>query len=309
LGIFTKVATKLYPHYGPERFEVGGCAPNYKMKLPERFSIHVIIFLDTSKMKNFMHMVYEEAICFGIERPGALFMSVMTTETNTEVTTLVESMSAEDRSAATCSLLVGLDASSEMEMEYKKKVLEKIIDKTDAVDFPMGEEEAGILFNNLLTGQGMTRAAFRWAGSFILGTVCEESIDSTFDIITKAYDNFIKDAQESGKILNLGAETAWQCLYGDGVGHSEAVIIYDPADRESSRAAAACEAKGNEMIARWHLGINALENALSYKESALKAAQPHLSHDFIKYIRRIKAAFDPNLLSESSFYVSGKDAE
>jgi glycolate oxidase len=307
LGIFTKVATKLYPHYGPDKFEVGGCAPNYEMKLPEGFSIHLIMFPGTKEMKNFFHLIHEEAICFGLERPGMTLLVMFQTETNTERAQAIDIMSKEDREAASFSLIVGLDASSEREMEYRKKVLEMIIDQTGATEFPLGEKESGMLFNSLMTAQGMTRGAFRMTGSFALATVGEESIDSSFDLVTKAFHGFLKDAMDSGKIFSFGAEACWQVIYGDGVGHSESIVFYDPADRESTRMTAECLAKGDEMIAQWRLGINSLENALSYDESALKAARPHLSHDFVKYIRKIKAAFDPNLLSESSFYVSGKE--
>ena len=62
--------------------------------------------------------------------------------------------------------------------------------------------------------------------------------------------------------------------------------------------------KGSEKIAEWKLGINSLENALSYQEGALKGAAPHLRVDFIKYMKRIKKAFDPGNTSEPAWYVS-----
>jgi len=307
LGIFTKVATKLYPHYGPEKFEVGGRAPNYEMKIPEGFSMHVVAFPGIKQMKDFVHLIYEEAICFGLERPGMFLLVMAQTETNSELAQLMESMSKEDQEQASFSLIIGLDASSEREMEYKKKLLGMIIDQTGGADFPLGEKDEGILLNSMLTGQFMTRSAFRMTGSFALAAVGEESIDSSFDLVTKAYQGFLKDSMDSGKILKLDAESVWQIVYGDGVGHCESIIFYDPADLESTKKAVECLEKGDEMVAKWRLGINSLENALSYKESAQNAARPLLTHDFVKYIRKIKAAFDPNLLSESSFYVAGKE--
>jgi len=57
------------------------------------------------------------------------------------------------------------------------------------------------------------------------------------------------------------------------------------------------------------LGINSLENALSYNESALKATMPYTPVNFVKYMKMIKRAIDPNNSSDPAFDVSPDEWE
>ncbi len=83
----------------------------------------------------------------------------------------------------------------------------------------------------------------------------------------------------------------------------EVITQYDPADPESCLETRKIVEKADAKVAEWGLGINLLENALSFEEASLKAAAPH-SVDFVKWMKRIKKAFDPNNVAESAFYVS-----
>jgi len=96
----------------------------------------------------------------------------------------------------------------------------------------------------------------------------------------------------------------WSVIYGsDGCGHVETITQYDPANPESCRATRDIAAQADAKVAEWGLGINLLENALSFEEASLKAAAPH-AVDFVKWMKKIKQAFDPNNVAESAFYVS-----
>jgi len=126
-----------------------------------------------------------------------------------------------------------------------------------------------------------------------------------------SHEHIAKEHQEAGNTLSAGGgEFVWSVPYGsDGCGHLESITLFDPADPESCKKTAESLEKGDSKIVEWGLGINSLENALSFEESALKAVAPHLETDFVKYMKKIKRAFDPNNASESAFYVSPDEYE
>lgn len=152
----------------------------------------------------------------------------------------------------------------------------------------------------------MTRAAFRPTGSFIISPVGDESVDPLGTLTKLSHKEIVEEARQSGKIMESGPEPVWGVMYGDGSAHVEVLTWYDPADPESFKKTAELLEKGDKKIVEWGIGINSLENALSFEESALKAALPH-SMEFVKWMKEIKRAFDPNDTADSAFYVSPDD--
>ncbi len=95
IGIFTKCAVKLYPWYGPPRLEPKGGPPNYGMEVPENFEDYCVVFPGRSELSNFMHLLYEETIAFAQERPGLMFVPLLSTESNDEFYALVKDIPEE----------------------------------------------------------------------------------------------------------------------------------------------------------------------------------------------------------------------
>jgi glycolate oxidase len=304
IGIFTKAAVKLYPWYGPPQLKARGMPPIYGMQVPESFEEYCVFFPGREELSNFMHLLYEETIAFSQERPGLAFPAVMSTGSNDEYYQLIKDIPDEMSRALSYSMVVGLDASSTREMEYKRRVFHEILKATGGEIYPLDDHVRGLLFNSAVTAQGMARAAFRPAGSFVISPVTEESIDSANSMATLAQAEIFDAAYASGKVLGPFHEPAWSVMYGsDGCAHVEMITQYDPADTDSCRQTVEIIQKADAKIAEWGLGINLLENALSFKEASLKAALPH-TLDFVKWMKKIKRAFDPRNVAESSFYVS-----
>lgn len=304
IGIFTKVAVKLYPWYGPPRLKAKGCAPIYGMEVPENFEDYCVVFPGREALSNFMHLLYEETIAFSQERPGVMFTIFLSTGSNDEFYGLVKDAPEEMVRKLSYSMLVGLDASSAREMGYKKRVFHQILKATDGEIFPIDDHVKGLLFNGSVTCQGTVRAAFRPSGSFVISPVSEESIDSVNQMAALAHQEILEAAQASGKILAGWPEPVWSVMYGsDGCGHVEVITEYDPADPDSCQKTVEIIEMADAKVAEWGFGVNLLENALSFNEASLKAARPY-AIDFIKWMKKIKKAFDPNNAAESSFYVS-----
>jgi len=304
LGIFTKCAVKLYPWYGPAQRKHKGVPPNYGAEVPENFEDYCVALPGRKELSDFMHLLYEETIAFAQERPGLSFLAILSTATNDEYYALLKEATPEMMAVASYSMLVSIDAISPREMEYKRKVLEEILRASGGYVVPVDEHMKGILFNGAVTAQGTVRGAFRPTGSFVISPVAEDSIDSVNAMATRAHAEILADAQASGRIMDAGGEMVWSVLYGsDGCGHVEMITQYDPADPESCQMTREVIGKADEKDAEWGYGINLLENALSFEEASLKAAAPH-AVDFIKWMKKIKSAYDPNNIAESAFYVS-----
>ncbi|MEW6439807.1 MAG: FAD-binding oxidoreductase [bacterium] len=304
IGIFTKAAVKLYPWYGPPKLEPRGGPPIYGMKVPENFEDLIVFFPGREELSDFMHLLYEEGIAFSQERPGLMFPLLFSTGSNDEFYELIKDVPAEMAKTLSYSMVVGLDAISAREMEYKKRVFHEILKVTNGSIYPVDDHVKGLLFNASVTAQGMVRGAFRMAGSFVISPVSDESFDSVNRMATLAYEEILAEAQASGQVFGPFPEPAWSVIYGsDGCGHVEMITQYDPADPESCRETADIIQKADARVAEWGFGINLLENALSFKEASLRAALPH-ALDFATWMKKIKKAFDPGDVAESSFYVS-----
>jgi hypothetical protein len=117
-------------------------------------------------------------------------------------------------------------------------------------------------------------------------------------------DRFAK----AGKILDDGDPT-WVVPYDEevGVGHIEVVYRYDPHDPDSVKAAAELASLSNRVVTDSKLGINLIEGGLSYNDEVHDIAGPRCLNYHI-WMKKIKKAFDPNLVSESSFYTTPKQA-
>jgi hypothetical protein len=108
--------------------------------------------------------------------------------------------------------------------------------------------------------------------------------------------------EKEGKIA-LAGESPWGTALADWASHVECVVVYDQMDPDSVNAVREIIAEADAKLPRWRLAVGSFEGCLTTAESAQKAAAPY-SLDFLSYEKKIKKAFDPNLVSEYSWYVS-----
>jgi hypothetical protein len=100
----------------------------------------------------------------------------------------------------------------------------------------------------------------------VISPPAEESIDSVNAMAARAQEEIMAEAQASGRIVAMSREPVWSVIYGsDGCGHVEVITQYDPADPESVLETRKIVEKADAKVAEWGLGINLLENALSFE--------------------------------------------
>ena len=299
LGIMTKVAVKLVPWYGPEKIEAKGRPPSYDCDVPENFATYMISFPSQNRLVDCFYLLTEECIGFsGLQNAGN-FMINLIAESNDELFGMVQTAPPELIEKLRYTALVILDASSQEEMQYRKKCFEKILEKTEGTIFPLDSRANGIMYLCHTTGQGMTRA-FRIGGGLALAPVGDDSLDSIGKVWERGYKEILEKHEQAGEIL----AAPWAPLYSDSsYGHMEGTCVYDAANPDVAKVIGEIGAEADTKVAQWSLAINSLEGALSFEESALKAADPYCLN-LLSWMKKVKRAFDPNLVSESSFYVT-----
>lgn len=304
-GVFTKAAVKLTPWYGPREPQLRGSGPLYPHELPENFEMYALFFPNVDKANDFNQLIFEASIAYHFQRFPVGIIPAMTTLSNDEFYALMQAIPPEMIEAiGHFGATLALDAFSDEEMIYKKKVLEKIFEMTEAQQLPLDEDQSKVFFNHVLNGGGVLKAVFRPAGSFMITGIGDEAMDPMGVLGTRAWDDIVGGLHESGAVFNASPHTSWLVTYAEGSGHVESLIQYDPAEPESVRQTREALGMADRRVAEMGLGINGLENALSYREEALKAAKPYCGPDFVKYLKGIKKCLDPNNAAEPAFYVS-----
>jgi glycolate oxidase len=304
LGVITKAAVRLAPYYGPPRI-MGEGKPNiYGCNIPSCFANYFVIFPSRDKLTDFFLLLVEEAIGHSAQRNSASVVAMVTTESNDDFWNAVKNSPPEAREMLRFSATVLLDAGSPREMEYRKKCFEAIIEKVEGHIIPLDSRTESAVFFNSLTCQG-TQRIFRISGSFLSAVAVQESWDACAEAGKRTTEDLYDKYEKSGLIGESG-ESPWASAFVDSCGHIECVIVYDQLDENSVNAVKEILAQADEKLPEWRLAMGSFEGALTFEERAQKAAAKYCM-DFLTYEKKIKKAFDPNLVSESSAYVSVKE--
>ncbi|MGA2959363.1 MAG: FAD-binding oxidoreductase [Thermodesulfobacteriota bacterium] len=303
LGVITKAAIKLVPWYGPPQIETTGKPPSYRAEIPASFRVYTVVFPSRDQLFEALYLTSEEAISYACSRRGPFTMAAGMTASNKEVEEVWRGGYFQNKFAH--SLSVVLDASSPREMEYREACLQEILRRTEGEIFPEDSRAQSARFVHAFTGQGGVKGTFRSTGAFITGANADEALKVLQKANELAYGLKDKFAKE-GKILD-DADSAWVTGYEDSAfgGHEELVVRYDPADPDSTRAAAEVMSLIDSLWLEKNIDIGAFAGCShsSFEGSIHEIAGPKCLNYHI-WMKKIKSAFDPNLVSESSFYVN-----
>ncbi|MCX6006599.1 MAG: FAD-binding oxidoreductase [Chloroflexi bacterium] len=301
MGIVTRAAVKLTPWYGPASIKADGKPNLYGYDIPENFLVHQLVFQSRELMNNFFISMVEESVAHGIQRCTVGFLAMLATESNDEFWNLIKDSPPEMAEIYKFSGSLLVDASSPGELKYREKLVEKILDKYEVMSFPLEDQMKAALFYSLLTGQGSTRL-FRVAGSFLSASAAQEAWDAMGNVTKRCAEDIWAKYEAEGKIT-AGGEAPWGTALGDWTSHVESVVVYDPLAPESVQAARDIIAEVDEKLPKWSLGMGSFEGCLSPSETAQKKAAPYCL-DFMSYEKKIKKLFDPNLVAESTWFVT-----
>ena len=303
LGVFTKAAVKLIPWYGPPRLETGDIPPRYEVKVPELYRVYTMTFPSREQVFEAFYLIGEEGIAHACTRRGPFAVAMGFTRSNLELSELWQKGEFQQKCAHTVGLI--LHASSPRELEFREKVFRKILEKTGGEIFSEPPDQIGFRFAYSLIGIGAVRRAFGGTGTFSEGMVAKEALDMLRNVQVVSFE--LKDpVAKQGKLVDNGDVASIQ-PYEDGTigGHLETPVEYDPNDGDAVKAAVEFSDRCAKEQVKSNFAIPLFEGC-NYDEYLHNLAGPRCMNYHI-WIRKIKKAFDPNLVSESSWYTTPKE--
>ena len=308
MGVFTKAALKLSPWYGPSRVEITGKPPSYEpVEIPKCFAAYTVLFSTRQNLIEAMYVMAEEGIAYALYRRGPYAVTAGMTGSNEELWELWQTGYWQKRCVDAIGIV--MDSSSPRELEYKEKVFREVVKRFDGEippelnDDPHGQNAR---FLHAVLAIGANKGSFRASGAFGAGVDGDESLDACQKMDEVGMPLKEKYAKE-GKILDDG-DPCWIGPYADNAvgAHMETPVRYDPCDPEAVKAVTEFGKWAVKVGLEANLCIGAFDSGLSFRDEVNDLAGPRCLNYHL-WIRKIKKAFDPNLVSESSWYTTPKE--
>ncbi len=296
IGVFTRVAVKLFPYPCSTDFKLDGCSPDYDFEIPDYMRVYVMDCGSFPHLEKAMLWVGEEEISFMCSYlSGFAVMAIFATS----MEDLMDKMAIGSMKVP---LVVIITARTNREFDYKQKVMSMILDEMKLTNIigklytpnPIFYAEA--LRSNLgLHGFIATGGFQSTKGVCDTAAVCLRS--------TKKNIPMKKEFIKKGVIANDFGEGHWMTSYESGhYYHVESPTMFDQTDVSSVEGMAEYMESSNQIDLLKHLGAPFFVEG----DKMHKLFGPHMSNYHI-WLRKIKQAFDPNNIADSGFYISAQE--
>jgi len=302
LGVYTKAAQKLYPWPGPATFPMEGVSPKYKPAyIPEGFLCRYFSFKDLDTMVDAVLEVGEaeiatELMCFN----AAMMAANLATQNQEEETAIYKKMSASVQGPG---FMVLIAANSPDDFEYKKLVLETIMNKYDGmpmaeVDDP--ENQGGYIwryFRETGSIKETGRVLSPQAG-MVGGGDCFPLMSYFIKSCSKVKQRLI----DEGLLFDDGTSPFIQSIEHGHMGHGEVLARISMRVTNPLSVNRIINRESNKISIEEHFGVP--QHVWSDELHDLYG--PH-AMNYHQWLRKVKKTFDPNNASEASNYINAKD--
>jgi glycolate oxidase len=300
LGVFTKAAAKAYHWPGPATFPIEGVSPRYRpAEVPPGFLIRYISFPSAGKLREAVRKVGESEIGFILMGfTTGMMASNIATDNNEDRKYLKQ---FEDLVQGPGFMLI-IAGNSPNDFEYKKQVLQQIMDEYDGESLKPVEdpENAGGFMWRFIRVTGSIREVDRATGVFggeVGGTdvfpLMHHYILQSFAVKQR----LIKE----GRLLVDPAEPFVQPVEHGHQGHAELLIRYNPNYPEAGKAQMELGTFANKIAIDAHYGVP----GHVFGDESHDAYGPYTSNYHL-WLRKIKKTFDPGAASDSTHYITAK---
>src|SRR5450631_4050266 len=286
-GVFTKAAMKIYHWPGPTKFPVVGNSPNYALsEIPANFMARYYSFPTVEKMWQAEIKIGESEIAFELMGFNVAMVAANITTSNEEEEATFKRLSKEVQGPGFLIILAGNSAA---DFEYKKRVLNHIVDAAGGKSLASLEDSRtdGILLCQCIRISASIRERFRPGGAFSSIPVMGQR-DLTIKWATgagKAKEPLI----EQGLIVDDGgASFGWGVEQGH-LGKTEIFCKFDPHNPVAKKA-----------VEDWHQE----QSARAFKERYFALLSPGQPEEIGKALsnyhhwwNKIQKELDPNRVS------------
>jgi glycolate oxidase len=298
LGVFTKAAQKLYHWPGPSTFPIEGMSPRYKTSyIPEGFMIRYIHFPSAEKLSKAVLKVGESEIGFILMgfTPGMMASNIATS--NEEDQAYFKQFTDSVQGPGFMIIMAG---NSPNDTEYKKKVLQRIMDEYDGKSLKAVEdpENAGGFMWRFIRVTSSIREVARATGVFG-GQVGSADVFPVMHRFISMSSPLKQQIIDEGRILDDGNNPFVQLLEHGQCGHAELLIRYNPNNPESVKAQMEVGMYANKMAIEGHFGVPG--HVLG--EQMHQQLGPHTSNYHL-WLKKVKKTFDPHAVSDATHYIN-----
>jgi glycolate oxidase len=306
LGVYTKAAQKLYHFPGPSVWPVEGVSPRYTSPVPSNMMMRYYYFPTVQMKEDAMIQVGESEIAL-----------ILMGYNITMITGNIATSAAEDFELTKKYLdfiserpgfLIAVAGNSPGDFEYKKQVLQLIIDEykgksLDLVEDP--QNEGGYLWRYIRPTSSMREVKMRSAIDLTIAAVVTQSADA-FPLMHKFMRNL---APIKADMMKKGFSRQNDSLdpfvlqlveHGHG-GHAEYMI--NASDKPgASKAIMEINKEFCEMAINGQYGVP----TSTWGDRMHDVFGPTASNYHL-WLRKVKKTFDPKGLSEGSKYITAKE--
>ncbi len=304
LGVFTKAAIKLYDWTGPNKLEFQGTSPNYatiKYRMPKNSNIYHIIWEDWNDFKEAGYLLAHSEICWALCRIQGFDMALAAAPSNTAMYT--EKLFQELASRGGHELMVTIMGSNKKEFEYREKLLEDIVQKTNGEHNPISAMKPlkALMFMAIVKQCNTMRGVFRAGGGFFTSLGALGSWDWCVEG-AKIGEELKRKFIDSGGLVDDGADNVWGNPYEQGTfSHLEELYMYDITDPESRKASVDYLNSVVEASKKHPLGLGL--GTVDGEGSEMHNIFGPIASNYHKWLKAIKLEFDPNTASDPGFYI------
>ena len=300
MGVYTKAATKIYYWPGPSAFPIEGISPLYApAEIPPGFMIRYFSFPSMERLGEAMRQIGESEIAFELMGFPIFMIAANMATSNQEELENIARLKGQVQGPGFIIIIVG---NSAREFDYKKRVLQQIIEET-------GGRSLGIMEDPKIGGAQLWR--------FIRITA---SIRETFRA-TGDHTGIFPGHNEFAPMVRLAQDIAKV----KGELQRKGLLFDDGADafpwtEEHGHLAHA------EVLFRFSASPESLEGIQHFQEESVKLALTEPAgvpffvtgdrlHDIFgpaasnyhRWLRRIKKSFDPGGASDALMYITPKE--
>lgn len=296
LGVFTKVAVKLYPWHGPAVFKGSGLPPTYGGELPESLRACFAAFPTSDQMYDAVSAIWEEGIAHTFNRMPRSFLCYTSSDSNQEAWELWQSGLLEREFTNGIALL--LAGHSKGELDYKERVLHDVLARTGgkrAETLEADPRYALTLLRTSILSDGVFRGVSRPSGGILEGYYLNESVDVSRLSHDASYAH-TKTFTDRGICIDNG-ETNWG-TFSDIAYLSEQIPHFDPRDEKSVQGMLELLATSYQKQFETRSGAGLFANIGAIMNDAFG---PMLSNVHV-WKKRIKKALDPRTACDPTGY-------
>jgi len=295
LGVFTRVAMKLFPYPCNTKYIAEGHSPLYDFQIPDFIRAYLL------DCKNFKHLeksflrIEEEEIAFICSHMSSFAVMAIFSYS---LESLMDKIAIGSMKKP---LIVVIAARTKREFDYKQKVMDHLMTELNLTNIIGSKYEPESLFYAECLRANLGYHGFIATGGF--QSAKGQCDTAALCLITERKNIPLKQKYiEKGVIANDFAEGAWMTSYESGhYFHMEVPTMFDQTDVESVKGVAEYMEDSNQMDLLKHLGVPFfIEGDKLHDEWG-----PYLMN-YHNWLRKIKETFDPNGVSDSGCYISSK---